>query len=257
MTGIEVTPHPITAKPLTIQYRTGRDMIDLTPTEVHTRLTQAWEADQFPRMLGTAPDVAGAPLNPYWEIVRLMRRSEQGWGDPWAVDTFADDLPYRKSLAQLYAWSIPSPADIFWLQDILAGRGVVEIGAGSGYWAWQLRQLGIDVDAVDNDSWGIPWQVQWSPVRAGGPEQAALHPDRALLLVWPPYDDSMAHRTLTTYTGDLLVYAGEGSYGCTGDDAFHDELERSWTVLEEAPHHPTFDGIHCRLIAYRRKAADS
>ncbi|MBF6373901.1 methyltransferase domain-containing protein [Nocardia farcinica] len=241
---------------LRIDYQAPRyTTLSLTESEVRERLTQVWKRDRFPRLIDTDLNAGSRTDNPYWAIVRLMRHEPEAWGDPWAVDQFGDDTPLRRSMVQTYAWSIPSPADVQWMHRILGGRDVVEIGAGSGYWAWQLRQLGVDVDAVDDSSWTRPWAKQWSPVRKGGPKDAALHPDRALLLVWPPYDDAMAYRSLTAYEGDLVFYAGEGSYGCTADDQFHHELEKSWELVGTAPHHPTFDGIHCRLYAYRRNGS--
>lgn len=138
------------------------------------------------------------------------------------------------------------------MREILLGQGVVEIAAGSGYWAYQLRQIGVDVIAVDNGEWADKWHQQWSLVVEGDPSAAEQHPDRALMLIWPPYDSPMARAALDFYDGDLVIYAGEGHGGCTAGDAFHDALEREWTEISEAPHHPIFDGIHCRLTAYRR-----
>lgn len=211
-----------------------------------------WQRQPFQRLAGTPLDVDAGTVNPYWEIVRLMRREVRAWGDPWAVDMFGldADQPSRRSLTKLYAWSIPSPADLLWMRDILGGRRVVEIGAGSGYWAWQLSQLGVDVAAFD--SWEWRWRRHWHPVETGNTTAAQHFPDRALMLIWPPYGSPMAKTALDFYEGDLLFYAGEGDFGCTADDAFHEELERSWVEIGVAPHHPTFDGIHCRLTAYRR-----
>ncbi len=132
------------------------------------------------------------------------------------------------------------------------GRGVLDIGAGSGYWAYQLRQVGIDVVAVDNGDWHEKWPQRWSLVEEGNTRVAKEHPDRALMLIWPPYDSPMAKTALDFYDGDLLIYAGEGEGGCTAADSFHAELDRSWQEIGVAPHHPTFDGIHCRLTAYKR-----
>lgn len=212
-----------------------------------------WQRDPYPRFAGGPLDVDAGTVNPYWEIVRLMKQETQlPWSDPWAVDSFGfeTDQPTRRSLTKLFAWSIPSPADLLWMRDILDGRGVVEIGAGSGYWAWQLSQLGVEVSAYDN--WNWRWRRHWFPVETGNTTAARDFPDRALMLIWPPYGSPMATAALDFYDGDLLFYAGEGYEGCTGDNAFHDELERSWVEIGVAPHHPTFGGIHCRLTAYRR-----
>ena len=65
---------------------------------------------------------------------------------------------------------------------VCAPGGIVEIGAGLGYWAHQLSSRGVDVVAYDiapkKNHWcdGEPW----FPVRVGSPEDAALHRDLKL-----------------------------------------------------------------------------
>lgn len=223
------------------------------PAEVRDRLQQRWEREPFSQLADTPVDHGIVTDNPYWDIVRLMKRDDDPWMDPWAVRwMYPEDEASRRDLVNRYAWSIPSPADLEWMRGILLGRGVVEIGAGNGYWAYQLRQIGVDMLAVDNGEWSDKWQQRWSLVEEGGPDVAGKHPDRALMLIWPPYDTSMAKTALDSYAGDLLIYAGEGNGGCTADDAFHEELECSWEEISDAPHHATYNGIHCRLTAYRR-----
>lgn len=217
------------------------------------RLLGAVNQRPFPRLIRGPLDVDAGTQNPYWDIVRLMPCGPRPWSDPWPIDWFAKELGVgRRELVRTFAWSIPSPADVLWMRDILGGRSVVEIGAGSGYWAWQLRQLDIDVVAVDSGDWIHDWETQWSPVEKGDTSVARSHPARALMLIWPPYDSPMAATALDFYEGDFVIYAGEGESGCTGDDTFHEALERSWEQVSVAPLHPTFDGIHCRLTAYRR-----
>lgn len=216
----------------------------------------------FDRLAATPLDVPDITDNPYWDIVRLMPRDDHlpfdnqwrvsGWGTPDGVPS-----PLRRSLTLLYAFAIPSPSDLLWLQAILDGRGVVEVGAGNGYWAWQLTQLGIDVAAVDDRSWHQEWAQHWHPVEDGNTWTAKRHSDRALMLIWPPYSSPMAAAALDFYEGDLVIYAGEGHGGCTGDDEFHERLESDWDEIGESPHHPTFDGIHCRLTAYRRSGRNA
>ena len=48
-------------------------------------------------------------------------------------------------------------------------------------------------------------------VEQGGPEAAAAHPDRALVLTWPEYDGrgSYGLACLRAYRGDRLVLVGE------------------------------------------------
>jgi hypothetical protein len=133
----------------------------------------------------------------------------------------------------------------------------VEIGAGSGYWAWQLGQAGVDVTAYDPVPPGPDNDFNshklYHPVTTGDHQAAALHPDRALMLCWPSYGASFAKQALHAYQGDTLIYIGEGVGGCCADHRFFSNVDRDWVRIAKAPHHVTYWGIHCELTIYRRK----
>jgi hypothetical protein len=207
--------------------------------------------------------------NPLWDVVRWMPASP-----PWYDGTLLepefyaaglsdlkrfDDLGIgRMKLSSRYAWSIITPGDVTWIVQQLAGRPVVEIGAGSGYWAWQLEQAGVDIAAYDPHPVSLDNEFckhgPYTAVLPGGPEAVlSQHPDRALLMVWPPYGGAHAAEALRLYCGDLLIYAGEGWGGCTADDGFYELLDQEWNEVSEAPQHVTWSGVHCSLRAYRRK----
>lgn len=206
--------------------------------------------------------------NPLWDIVRWMPASAPWHGgglmEPQVYTAGLDDLKHldalgagRGHLATRYSWSIITPGDIAWMTGILNGRSVVEIGAGSGYWAWQLEQAGVDVAAYDPHPISADNEYckhgPYTAVLPGGPEAVlAQHPDRALLMVWPPYGGAHAEEALRLYCGDLLIYAGEGPWGCTANDAFYELLEAEWTEVSVSPWHVTWYGIHCSLTAYQR-----
>jgi hypothetical protein len=160
-------------------------------------------------------------------------------------------------LCARYAWSIPSPGDMVWLARILDGRGVVEIGAGSGYWAWQMVQVGIDVVAYDphppSPENKYATDRLYFPVEIGDEHVAANHPDRALLLCWPSYDSGFAASALKAYRGDTLVFVGEGHGGCTADDEFFELLDEGWDETSISPMHVSYWGIHCSATAYVRR----
>ncbi|MDH2424849.1 hypothetical protein [Sphaerisporangium sp. TRM90804] len=217
--------------------------------------------DQF-IIAGTAHDqvVPEGVSNPYWEIVRLLPSIDDRWmGDGITPTGYYAGLSVgRTKLVSTYSWSIPTPGDITWIAGVLNGRAVVEVGAGSGYWAWQLAQAGVDVVAYEpndvTDNTFVEITEPYYPLLRDDASAAGKHPDRALLLSWPSYSDPWASHALSAYEGDLLLYVGEGESGCCADDAFFELLDAEWTEIGRSPHHVTWWGIHCRLIAYERTA---
>ena len=218
------------------------------------------------RIAGSRHDqaVPRGTRNPYWEIIRQLPLSDLAYPpgalrpDPYFFDP-GDPmrlLADRRALCTTYAWSIPSPGDIAWIKRALAGRGIVEPGAGGGYWAWQLAQAGVGVAAYDpagEEAGMFIGRKPWHPVKRGDESVVTQHPDRALLLCWPSYGKPWAAKALSAYTGDQLFYAGEGEGGCTADDGFFQLLAAGWEEAGYCPHHVTYDGIHCYLTEYRRK----
>jgi len=210
--------------------------------------------------------------NPLWEIVQRMPTeprwyNENGPGDPnghWAL-FLSEHARSRAAAAGLertdlcvrYSWSIPSPGDIAWIREQLHGQDVVEIGAGGGYWAWQLTQAGIAVAAYDPYEPGSDNNFArhrlYHPVMTGDHTMAANHPDRALMLCWPSYCDPFAKQALHAYEGDTVIYIGEGEGGCCADDRFHRILRRDFEEIGESPDHVTYWGIHCSLTMWRRR----
>lgn len=204
--------------------------------------------------------VDGVTINPYWLVVRDLPGDEffMGLYGVWSPEAHHSqpELLRRNDLVRDYCWTITDPATLAFVAEH-AGPAVVDIGAGTGYWAYQLVQLGVDVVAYDlapPASSGNKWHStgeQWFPVKVGGPKAARRHPDRTLLLSWPPYDEPMGADTLRAYRGSRVVYIGEGEGGCTGDDKFHDLLTDGWTQVAE--HEPVqWSGLHDRVFVYDR-----
>jgi hypothetical protein len=188
---------------------------------------------------------------------------------PFDVQRYEQSLYHRrKELCAKYCWAIPDPATLDFLVE-WCGSSVVEIGAGTGYFAWQLSQRGIEVHAYDiappqisTENWyhspmneehsgfrGLTREVYF-PVEVGSPETLTRHAESTLFLCWPPMGD-MATECLNVYRGKRVVVIGESSGGCTADDAFFTLLEENWH--EVAEHRPIqWDGIHDYVQVFER-----
>lgn len=219
--------------------------------------------DMATRLAGTGDDQADAQFdlrfvhymtggiavssNPYWDIVEPFAVKHDGRRivNGGRVEGSAR-LAFAQMILQVsYAYAIPAPETIEWIADFSAGLPIVELGAGRGYWALQLAQMGLCVEAYDseppnkagNSSFpGAAGQVDvWHSVGdLADFERRGRSADYVLLLCWPPgWGDVMASDALSLFEragGERLVYIGEPKGGKTGNDAFFDALSASWRL---------------------------
>lgn len=187
-------------------------------------------------------------VNPYWDIVAPSVSEHEGrrvidGGQPGG----SARLAYAEMLLQsVYAYAVPSPETLEWVAAFCAGRPVIELGAGRGYWADQLSRCGVAVDAFDSEP---PDQVEnssfpraagqpdvWHPVQHCGDDLGCIadRADHVLLMVWPPgWGNPMASRALAEFersSGDRMIFIGEPRGGMNATDAFFDALSARWKI---------------------------
>lgn len=145
------------------------------------------------------------------------------------------------------------------LLDVIARYApIVEIGAGTGYWAHLLRERGVDVLAYDQAPAGGPREnryhpgaAPWSEVLQGDASALAGHTDRALLMCWPPAFSELGD-VLRHYAGDTVIYVGDNgprTVRVVGLGADFTSVERHPVVaFDPAPGRPA------ELVVWRRKA---
>lgn len=151
----------------------------------------------------------------------------------------------RKKLIWAYSWAVPSREAI---AELVLRQPLVEIGSGTGYWAWLVAQAGGRIIAYDREPLQPP---KWIEVIEGEASRVRDHADATLFLCWPPYKDPMAADALAHYHGDTVIYVGEFR-GRTADDLFHTRLEADW-ILERELKIPSWPGFRDALHVFRRK----
>jgi hypothetical protein len=157
------------------------------------------------------------------------------------------------ALAQRYAYVFPSDSAL----AMLAALGpLVEVGAGTGYWAYRLRSIGVDIVAFDQapvdgeranryHPRGRPW------TQVGQGDQTVL-PDyagRGLFLCWPPLFSSLSD-CLTYYKGDTVACIGDGGYRT----ARLDHLHEAFTKVDAVPVRALdpYPGVSPQLTIWKR-----
>jgi hypothetical protein len=111
----------------------------------------------------------------------------------------------------------------------------------------------LDLAPIGKLPVGQRLRATYHPVATGYTRAAKDFPDRALFLCWPPYGSPMAAAALDFYTGNRVIYIGEGDGGCCADDNFFAALDKGW--VEVAEHRPVqWSGLHDWITVYDRKA---
>jgi hypothetical protein len=193
--------------------------------------------------------------NPFLrEVMDLVRDAGRSGLDP-----VARLLEERASLIERFAFSVPT---IGVLRSVAACSPIVELGAGSGYWAMCLSDCGADVAAFDlcPPGEGSPWDIaaanrwfrdEWYPVDQGDESTAALYPERSLFLCWPPPESPMACNALSRYLeagGGCVIFIGDA--GAAGDRRFHELLSAMRT--RERRRIPGWPGLDEEMVICRR-----
>jgi hypothetical protein len=171
----------------------------------------------------------------------------------YLTDSVVDTGEALLRLAQHYAYVFPDDSTL----AMLAGLGpLVEMGAGTGYWAHRLRSLGVDIVAFDQAPVDgeranryHPRARPWTGVEQGDQTVLSGHADRGLFLCWPPLFSSLGD-CLTHYCGDTVAYVGDGGYLTARLDHLHERF----TKVAAAPVRALdpYPGMRSQLTVWRR-----
>ena len=176
----------------------------------------------------------------------------------------------RDWLVTHFAWAIPDMQAVQFIADLSQEHPISEIGAGNGYWAYRIHEIGGNITTYDSGAWkkydslddgsrpdeethlGIPIPKQsWFPVIRATAVEVEVPQSNTLFLCWPPIDETMATDCLNRFEGEHLIYIGEPSNGCCANDTFFETLFRNWHLEDEITI-PQYNGIHDRLFHYQR-----
>eukprot|EP00294_Goniomonas_avonlea_P008586 CAMPEP_0114566260 /NCGR_PEP_ID=MMETSP0114-20121206/14785_1 /TAXON_ID=31324 /ORGANISM="Goniomonas sp, Strain m" /LENGTH=431 /DNA_ID=CAMNT_0001752635 /DNA_START=26 /DNA_END=1317 /DNA_ORIENTATION=+ len=147
-------------------------------------------------------------------------------------------------LRSLYSWAVPTVEALEAISSF-SPCGLIEVGAGTGYWASLLEERGVSVEAFDiappdgeeeNGQHFVNINIHvseidslqyhgnsppFTTVQRGTPSVASIWPERTLLLCWPPreqleepatdgaHENTCGFDALTAFSGDCVVYVGE------------------------------------------------
>ncbi len=184
----------------------------------------------------------------YLESFRKLSARKKGVKE---IDAMMQRFQARHDMCRKYSFAIPTKEAI---REISKFSPIVEIGAGSGYWASLLEKNGAKVLAYDKypEENKYKFTHRYTKVEKAGEEiLEKIDPSYTLLLCWPNYDNDFGYNALKTFKGENLIYIGEPEGGCTGNGKFHKELAKNWELTKEITI-PQWDGIHDSIMIYKR-----
>lgn len=190
-----------------------------------------------------------------WLKQMNWRQCAYPFGEP--AHGLVEELRLRDKFIAKFGFAILSDDAV---SALLPLSPFVEVGAGSGYWSYELIRAGAQSVAADPQTGTYYFgngHTNWvdSPYvpieRLTGVDAVDKYPDHTLLTVWPDMATWPAE-TLARYKGAMVAYVGESSGGCTADDDFHRILEESFFTVQEIAI-PQFWGVHDFLSIWKRK----
>jgi hypothetical protein len=177
-----------------------------------------------------------------------------------SIPRYRGDKDYRSTLVRQYAWSVPSQEAID--KIVQFASLIVEIGAGTGFWAACLQEAGAAVHPYDlhpptkgDNPYGHT--TAWTTIGQGDARVLeAYEPNWALLLSWPPYNEPLELDALKAFRGNKLIYIGEGDYGCTGTEEGKDYRSEHFEYQDEISI-PGFASSYDSVQLWHRKKGES
>ncbi|HEY6468597.1 MAG TPA: hypothetical protein VI434_02410 [Candidatus Dormibacteraeota bacterium] len=176
-----------------------------------------------------------------------------------ALGDSSDAGDVRVALAQRYSYVVP---DAHSLEVLRTLEPIIEIGAGTGYWASRLIAEGVDIVAFDQappdgdrpNRYHAP-SPTWTEVRHGDQTVLRDYSDRTLFLCWAPLFSSLGD-SLTYYAGSTVACIGDGGHRTTRLQS----LNADFTCVSVHPVHaidPAPDAVATLSVWRRRNATAS
>ncbi|TEA12809.1 hypothetical protein C8034_v005614 [Colletotrichum sidae] len=218
------------------------------------------------------PGSPACPPNPYLDFWSWSSRNLEWAGPHPASAARMQSHHVLPILMHHFGCAAPSHEALAVLKLLSAGRAVVDMGSGNGYWSFMLRRYGLAVHPVDNMQ--SEWRVNWVPdtAIADGTAWLARHRggrDLVLLLVYPVVgvgvgagadgegEGAFTRGLVEAYEGDTLAVVGtQNANGYTGFkhmtmDQYMEREQRAWTKVVQIPL-PSFAGKDEALFVFQR-----
>jgi hypothetical protein len=174
-------------------------------------------------------------MNEYQQAFEELQAKHTFKGMQWFGD--------RKELVEEYSWAVPNESVLLYLSEF---EQLVEVGAGSGYWAHCIEENGGSVEAIEPE----PPEETYVELEQRLVDSSELTGE-AVLMVWPSVNQPLA-KDVVEQDPTHILYVGETRGGCTASDEFFDALEGRYGLVAKIDL-PSFAGVNDDFFHYVRK----
>jgi len=160
----------------------------------------------------------------------------------------------RKAFRRLWGFSIPCREAAEALCELTP---LVEVGAGTAYWAALLRNRGADIIATDpapsSNPYGFHTGRFVETIQLTAADAIRRYTDRTVFCSWPSEGEHWAAEAFADIRpGMHLALIGTGRGGVTGNEALFDLLDQDFSLIRSVEI-PQFPGITDDLSIYLRR----
>lgn len=215
------------------------------------------------------PGAKDVPPNPYFDFWAWSCRSLEWAGPCPESERRPQSHHVLPVLMHHFGCAVPSYEGLEVLRTVAAGRRVLDVGSGNGYWAFMLRAHGVAVAPVDSAQ--SEWRANWvgdTAVADGArfvAREAKGGEDAVLLMVYPVVgggagggvEGGFTRDLMGAYRGDTVAVVGTQNHngytsfrGATFDEYMKRE-QLAWTKVVQIPL-PSFAGKDEALFVYQR-----
>jgi hypothetical protein len=158
-------------------------------------------------------------------------------------------------------WSVPTTDVVQKIADLCKGKKTLELGAGQGLLYAALKRAGINIDAVDNESWTSHHQTVGRASRGAtgvlqidASEALKTLKPSVVICSWPPAGNSFEEDVFTTRSVDLyLVILSKQSFASGNWSAYKAQKNFECTTVPALNSLLRPVEIEQQLLIFRRR----
>ena len=177
----------------------------------------------------------------------FIQQSDRDW------DFNINGYMNREKICHEFSFAIPCKEAIDKIKHYANGQRIVEIGAGSGYWANFFDGLVYATDVIPEQSTSSFGQQigKYYQVHNYNHTDAVKLADH-VFMCWPPMSTWTVEVVENIKQNNILFLIAEGCGGCCGTEEMFEYIRKEFKQIDECQI-PQWYGIHDYLQIYKRK----